>query len=72
MKKVTTVFGFTASCAAVGWRDIQLLYEKRVVALWAIVLLAAHLQRQAELSTVGEAHSLAVDWLDYFYYLMLL
>jgi hypothetical protein len=39
-----------------------------VVALWAIVLLAAYLQRQAGLSTVGEAHLLAVDWLDWFCY----
>ncbi len=68
-KKQQIFFGFTASCAAVGWRDIQLLYEKRVVALWAIVLLAAHLQRQAGLSTVGEAHLLAVDWLGWICYL---
>jgi len=40
-----------------------------VVALWAIVLLAAYLQRQAGLSTVGEAHLLAVDWLGWICYL---
>jgi hypothetical protein len=40
-----------------------------VVALWAIVLLATHLQRQAGLSTVGEAHLLAVDWLGWICYL---
>ena len=40
-----------------------------MVALWAIVLLAAYLQRQAGLSTVGEAHLLAVDWLGWICYL---
>ena len=45
--------------------------KKRAVALWAIVLLTAHLQRQAGLSTVGEAHLLAVDWLGWICYQLL-
>ena len=43
---------------------------KRAVALWAIVLLVTYQQRQAGLSTVGEAHSLAVDWLGWVCYLL--
>ena len=41
---------------------------ERAAALFAVALLITHQQGQAGLSTVGAAHSLAVDWLGWVCY----
>lgn len=57
-KKQQTFFRFTACmCRCDGRRVFRFNDEKRAIALWAIVLLAACQQRQAWLSIAGEARS---------------
>jgi len=64
-----TISGSSEACVCLLWvAGYSVVNNKEGGSTWAIVLLAAYLQRQAGLSTVGEAHLLAVDWLGWICY----